>query len=490
METVNSRKSTAFNWWRTHRIQPSKNYAKPCGNPCRGQVSPVMFNNKGTTFDTHEPNSDAEWSPKMIKDTLSPAVREFVRLRKSGWEATLAPLLIGVLLMTAGCSHEEPGRAEAAEGDKIVNVAVSRVVRTDLSQGLRIAAEFRPFQEIDVHAKVPGYVKQIYVDVGDRVKKGQTLAVLEVPELQDELNQVAASGRQSEQEVEQAHHELKRAEADHTVAYLTYQRLEGVMKTRPGLLAQQDLDDAEGKDQASEAQVEAAKAGLAAAHEGLHAATANRERVQALFDYTKITAPFDGVVTARYADTGAMLAAGTSSEQQALPLVKLSQNGLLRLGIPVPETDVPAVRLGKKVSVEVQALNKTFEGTVARFADKVDDATRTMMTEVDVPNPKLEIVPGMYAYVSFPVMEKKDALAVPIQAVSRQGNKAIAYCISNDNRVEVRPVTVGIETRSQIEVLSGLSEGDRVVVGNTSQLRQGQIVAPKIVELSEVRGGS
>ena len=353
-----------------------------------------MFNNKRTTFDTHEPKSDAEWSPKMIDDTLSPAVREFVRLRKSGWEATLAPLLIGVLLMTAGCSHEEPGGAEAAEGDKIVNVAVSKVVRADLSQGLRIAAEFRPFQEINVYAKVPGYVKQIYVDVGDRVKKGQTLAVLEVPELQDELNQAAASGRQSEQEVEQARHELKRAEADHTVAHLTYQRLEGVMKTRPGLLAQQDVDDAQGKDQAAEAQVEAAKAGLAAAQEHLYAATANRERVQALFDYTRITAPFDGVVTARYADTGAMLAAGTSSEQQALPLVKLSQNALLRLDIPVPETDVPSVRLGKKVSVEVQALNKTFEGTVARFADKVDSATRTMMTEVDVPNPNLEIVPG------------------------------------------------------------------------------------------------
>jgi len=426
----------------------------------------------------------------MINDTLSPALCEFVRLRKSGWEATLAPLLIGVLLMTAGCSHEEPGSAEAAGGDKILNVAVSKVVRADLSQGLRIAAEFRPFQEIDVHAKVAGYMKHIYVDVGDRVKKGQTLAILEVPELQDELNQAAAALRQSQQEVDQAQHELRRAQADYTVAHLSYTRLEGVMKTRPELIAQQDVDDAEGKDQATEARVEAAKAGLAATQEHFQEATANRERVQALFDYTKMTAPFDGVITWRYADTGAMVAAGTSSERQALPVVKLSQNGLLRLDIPVPETNVPAVRLGKKLSVEVQALNKTFEGTVARFADKVDDATRTMITEVDVPNPKLEIVPGMYAYVSFPVMEKKNALAVPIQAISRQGNKAIAYCISNDNRVEVRPVTVGIETRSQIEVLSGLSEGERVVVGNTSQLRQGQIVAPRIVELSEVEGGS
>ena len=426
----------------------------------------------------------------MINDTLSPALRRFVWLRKSAGEATLAPLLIGVLLVTGGCSHEEPGSAEATEGDKIVNVAVSKVVRADLSQGLRIAAEFRPFQEIDVHAKVAGYMKHIYVDVGDRVKKGQTLAILEVPELQDELNQAAAALRQSQQEVDQAQHELRRAQADYTVAHLSYTRLEGVTKTRPELIAQQDVDDAQGKDQATEARVEAAKAGLAAAQEHFQEATANRERVQALFDYTKMTAPFDGVVTWRYADTGAMVAAGTSSERQALPVVKLSQNGLLRLDIPVPETNVPAVRLGKKLSVEVQALNKTFEGTVARFADKVDDATRTMITEVDVPNPKLEIVPGMYAYVSFPVMEKKNALAVPIQAVSRQGKKAIAYCISNDNHVEVRPVTVGIETRSQIEVLSGLSEGDRVVVGNTSQLRQGQIVAPKIVELSEVEGGS
>jgi len=369
-------------------------------------------------------------------------------------------------------------------------VAVAKVARADLSQGLRIAAEFRPFQEIDVHAKVAGYVKHIDVDVGDRVKKGQTLAVLEVPELQDELNQVAASVRQSEQEVDQAQHQLKRAQADYTVAHLTCTRLQGVMKTRPELIAQQDVDDAQGKDEAAEAQVEGAKAGLAAAQEHLHAASANRERVQALFNYTKITAPFEGVVTRRYADTGAMLAAGTTSEQQALPLVKLSQNGLLRLDIPVPEADVPGVRLGKKVSVEVQALSKAFEGTVARFADKVDDATRTMITEVDVSNPQLEIVPGMYAYVSFPVMEKKDVLAVPIQAVSREGNKAIAYRVNSENRVEVRPVAVGIETRSQIEVLSGLSEGDRVVVGNTSQLRQGQIVAPKIVELSEAEGGS
>lgn len=411
-----------------------------------------------------------------------------VRRRRLVWVA-LVSLLGLVLLGMAGCSREKAGAAENADPEQAVNVAVTKVVRADLSQTLRIAAEFRPFQEIDVHAKVAGFVKHIYVDVGDRVKTGQTLAVLEVPELQDELNQVAAAMRQSEQQVDQAQHELRRAQANYTVAHLTSGCLDSVMKTQPGLIAQQDVDDALGKDQAADAGVEAAKAGLAAAREHLQETTANRERVQALFDYTKITAPFDGVVTARYADTGAMLAAGTSSEKQALPLVRLSQNGLLRLDIPVPETDVPAVRLGKTVSVEVQALHRTFAGVVARFADKVDDATRTMMTEVDVPNPRLELVPGMYAYVSFPVIESKNALAVPIQAVSREGNKATAYRVDGNRRIEVVPVTIGLETRSRLEIVSGLSEGDQVVVGNTSQLRPGQVVEPKLAELSDMEGG-
>ncbi|MGD0695252.1 MAG: efflux RND transporter periplasmic adaptor subunit [Terriglobia bacterium] len=406
--------------------------------------------------------------------------------------ACLAALALVALLASVSCSHEKPGIAETtdAESGPVLNVAVAKVVRTNLSEGLRIAAEFKPFQEIDVHAKVPGYVKHIDVDFGDRVKKGQTLAILEVPELQDELNQAAAAMAQSEQEEEKAQHELKRAQADYTVAHLSYSRLEGVIKARPELIAQQEVDDAEGKDQAAEAQVAAAQAALAAAQEHRHEAVANRARVQALFDYTRITAPFDGVITARYADTGAMLAAGTTSEQQALPLVKLSQNGLLRLEIPVPEADVPTVILGKKVSVEVQALNRTFQGTVARFTDKVDSSTRTMMTEVDVPNPQLEIVPGMYAYVSFPTQQKSDVLVVPVQGISRQGNKAVAYLVNSYKRIEVQPVTLGMETHSQIEILSGLSEGDLVVVGSTSQLRDGQRVAPKLVESQEMEGGS
>jgi len=423
----------------------------------------------------------------MTDDRLRPGVRE--RLFRGYGRATAATMLVtAVLFVATGCTREEAARKDSAGSGAVVNVAVSKVERRDLSQNLRVAAEFRPFQEIDVHAKVAGFVKEIYVDVGSRVRKGQTLAILEVPELRDELDQAAASGRQSEQQVAQAQHELRRAQADQTVTHLTYTRLADIMKTRPELIAQQDVDDAQGKDEARQAQVEAAQSGLAAAKEHLSEATANRARVGALLDYTKIAAPFDGVITARYADTGAMLAAGTSSEKQALPLVKLSENGLLRLDIPVPEEDVPLVHLGKRVTVEVQSLGKSFEGTVARFADTVEPGTRTMITEVDVPNPRLEIVPGMYAYVSFPVQEKSGALAVPVQAVSRDGNRALAYRINRDSRIEIVPVTLGLQTSGHLEILSGLSEGDSVAVANTSQLRQGQTVAPNPVDLSEAGG--
>jgi RND family efflux transporter MFP subunit len=409
------------------------------------------------------------------------------------WTTSMTKITAGLVLAaavvfaTTGCSRQEAAGKEQAGTSNLVTVAVSKVERRDISQNLRIAAEFRPFQEIDVHAKVAGFVKEIYVDVGSRVKKGQTLAILEVPELRDELQQMDATIRQSEQQVAQAEHEVKRAQASQTVAHLTYTRLEGVRKTRPELIAQQDIDDARGKDEAAQAQVEAAQAGLAAASEHVNASTANRARVKSMLEYTKITAPFDGVVTARYADTGARLATGTSSEKQALSLIKLSQNGMLRLEIPIPEQDVPLVHPGKKVSVEVQALGRTFEGTVARFADTVDTSTRTMMTEVDVPNPTLQIVPGMYAYVSFPVQEKSSALVVPVQAVSREGDAALAYRINAENKIEILPVTPGIQAGGRLEILSGLAEGDRVAIANTSQLRQGETVMPKLVALSDAR---
>jgi multidrug resistance efflux pump len=162
------------------------------------------------------------------------------------------------------------------------------------------------------------------------------------------------------------------------MAHLSYTRLAEVSKQRAGLVAQQEIDDAHSKDLVAEAQVSAAKSNLAAAEEQVHVNSAELQKIKTLFDYTHVTAPFAGVVTKRYADTGSMLQAGTSSNTQALPLVRLSENRLLRLVLPVPESAVPTVHIGQNVDVRVPTLSRTFSGRVARFAEKVSSATRTM----------------------------------------------------------------------------------------------------------------
>ncbi len=340
-----------------------------------------------------------------------------------------------------------------------------------------------------MHAKVAGYLKAIYVDVGDRVKTGQLLGVLEIPELQAELQQDEAGVRRSAEEIKRAQADVERAESAHQVAHLASTRLAGVIKERPNLVAQQDLDDAAGRDRVAEAQVSTAKAALAAAEQQLEVAKANANRTRTLFDYSRITAPFDGVVTHRYADTGAMIQAGTSSQSQAMPIVKLSENTLLRLLIPVPESAVPRLRLGQPVAVRVASLDKTFPGVVARFADTLDDQTRMMRTEVDVKNPGLELVPGMYAEATITLDERKNALAIPVQAVDRNGAGASVMVVDRDGRLARRNVALGIETADRAEVRSGLEDGALVVVGNRSQLKPGATVSPVQTAAAEAAGG-
>ncbi len=386
--------------------------------------------------------------------------------------------LVGLVLAAsaAACSRPE---AEARVSPETPTVAVAKVTRGDVAQVLTIAAEFRPFQEIDVHAKVAGYVKQINVDVGDRVKPGQLLAVLEVPELQDELRQNEAAVKHATEEINRAQADLERTQSAHEVSHLASERLASVSQERKGLVAQQDLDEAAGRDRVSEAQVSTARASLAAAREQLAIAKANQAKTQTLFDYARITAPFEGVITHRYADTGAMIQAGTSSQTQAMPLVRLSQNNLLRLIIPVPESAVTHIHLKEPVDVRVQAVGRTFPGTVARFADRVDSDTRTMRVEVDVPNPSLELVPGMYAQASIALDETKDALTIPVQAVDRVDDKARVMVVTKDHKLAARDVELGLESADRVAVTRGLDAGDLVVVGNRAQLKPGTLVSPK-----------
>jgi RND family efflux transporter MFP subunit len=369
-------------------------------------------------------------------------------------------------------------------------VAVQKASTHTLSRNLTLTAEFEPYQEIDVMAKVAGYVKQINVDIGDRVQRGELLATLEVPEMSNELAKAAAAVDRSEAEVKKAQDDVQRAEAAHTIAHLSYQRLNDVSKARPGLVAQEEIDNARSKDLVTEAQISAAQSGLAAAEQELKVDQAEQARLKTMFNYTVVTAPFTGVITKRYADTGSMIQAGTSSQTQAMPLVRLSQNNLLRLILPVPESAVSGVHIGQRVEVNVPTLHHSFPGKVARYADKVQLSTRTMDTEVDVQNPSLVLIPGMYAEVNLQLAVRDNVLSIPIAAIDNSDNKTRVFRVTSEGAIEAVPVTLGLQTSTNAEVLSGLKDGDMIVVGNRAGLKTGERVQPKVVSLYDSKATS
>jgi RND family efflux transporter MFP subunit len=330
-------------------------------------------------------------------------------------------------------------------------------------------------------------VKQLLVDYGSRVKEGQLLAVLEIPELELQLQQDDAATKSAADQVLHAEHEVSRAEAQHKVYELQFNRLDKVSKSQQGLVAQQEVDDAQGKDLASEAQIESAQSSLAVTQGQLDAAKAKRMHDQALYDYAKITAPFAGVVTQRYANLGTLVQAGTGSSTQALPIVRLSQDNLFRLVIPVPESYVRYVKVGDSVQVNVPALGRSYTGKVARFSVDVKEETRTMHTEVDIPNADGKLLPGLYADATLALDQKPNAIAVPLQAVSRTGNQATVDVVTPAGTVDVRQINLGIQTPNEAEVLAGLREGEMVVVSDRSALKAGQKVRTSVVPLVEFK---
>lgn len=374
--------------------------------------------------------------------------------------------LVAVLLTSCDRSASAPAATNIP-----VSVAVTKVLRGTLSHSVDLTAEFLPWQEVEIHAKVAGYVKQINVDVGDHVKAGGILATLDIPEIQDEEKQADAA-------VLTAKEQVKSMQAGLDESALLARRLNAAAKESKDLIAQQDLDSANGKQRADEAN-------LAAAEQKVSEAQANADHLRDLVAYSTIYAPFDGVVTRRYADTGALVQAGTvqagtTGNSNSMPLVSFAEMKRLRLEFPVPESDVAFVHRGDAVNVTVSGMDKSFEAKVARFAQKVDTSTRTMLTEVDISNDDFTYTPGMYATVRLSLAVAKDALTIPIQCVESGDSPFVLVVVSG--RIEKRSVALGIQTADRAQITSGLSENEEVVVGNRSSLQPGEAVSKQVTE--------
>ena len=382
------------------------------------------------------------------------------------------PLLLTAL---AGVITLLPVRPACAEGtaERPV-VAAAKVIRGEMAQDAAFQAELRPYQEIELHAKVTGYLDNIKVDAGDIVKEGQVLAVLDVPELKTDIDHALASERRSKAET-------ARAQAAYEDAHLAYTRIVAADTAKPNLIAQQDIDAAKAKDRAAAAALDAAK-------EQEKVSAAEVKKLQIMEDYTKITAPFNGVVTKRYADTGALIQAGTSGGSQ--PLVRLSQNDRLRAVFPVSSSFVARIKEGDPVDLQIPSLNKTIPGKVARFSRKVDTSTRTMDVEVDVANDKLTLIPGIYATAQVKIDRHPEALSVPIEAVAREkSGVATLFVIGKDHLIQERQVKTGLESASRVEILDGVQDGDVVLLGSRAQVKPGEAVEPKIVESQVEKAG-
>lgn len=381
-------------------------------------------------------------------------------------------------LLFTGCRDSRPKRASAS------TASVAPVARGDLSSTLTVAGEFQPYQEVDLHAKVSGYIRRINVDIGDRIKKGEVLAVLEVPELNAQVAASKAEIQHSQSEIARAQSEVAYAEADYVAVHAAYTRLAEAAKQRPGLIAEQELDDARAKNQDAEAKINVAKSALEATQGQLAVSKADNQRVQSLEDYSIVTAPFTGVVTMRYADVGSLIQAGTASETQSEPVVRVAQSDLLRLRMPVPEEDVPYIHIGGEMQITVKATGKTFSGKVIRFTRELNTSTRTMLAEVDVPNPDLSLTSGMYAETTITLQNKSNTLIIPAGAVVRESGSSYVLVVDSQNRVAKVTVVVGIQGPNRVEITRGLSENESVIVSGQSNYEVGQIVQPRPFTIS------
>lgn len=382
--------------------------------------------------------------------------------------------VLGLLTAAAGlltaCKSSPPPAAF------IPTVPVATAGPASLENDLVVTAEFRPYQEVDVMAKIAGYVKSIDVDIGDHVRQNAVLATLEVPEVQDDVAKAKAAVAGAEANIVTAQGAVLRAQAGANIASLSFKRIQDVASKDPGLVPRQDVDVAQSRGLEAAAQLASANSQLRAAQESKAEAEAEYSRTLAMMQYATIRAPFNGVITKRFANTGSMIQAGISSQTQAMPVVTLAQDNVLRLILPVPVSDVAGIRDGQPVDVNIVSMGRTLRGKVTRYADSVQMATRTMDTEVDVPNPDGTLVPGMYAEVHLHLAARPNVLSVPLDAIDGIGTSVQQAFVVRDGVVHLTTVKTGLQTPTRVEILSGLQSGDKVIVGRHTGLSDGERV--------------
>ncbi len=377
-----------------------------------------------------------------------------------------APTALGAfMLLLSSCSGPSAGsRAASPQADQaLARVGVVQAQRIDLTRKISLPGTLVAFNEATLYGKVAGYLRSISVDKGDRVRAEQTLAIIEVPEMAKEVEQAEAT-------YQEAQAGLNKAKAETELQAVTFRRYLDVQSQDPDAISKQEVDEWRAKYEAARAEAQLAEAKV-------RTTRANRDRLVALNAYSRIIAPFSGVVTARFVDPGALIQAATSSVQ-AQPILTLQDFAMLRAYVSVPELEVPMIRKGKDMTLTTAAYpGKVFRGSVTRFAEALDPATRTMKTEIDIPNPQALLRPGMYANVTLELEKHPSAVVIPDAALLIEGDRKFAY-IARGGTAHRVALETGLDDGNQVEVISGLKGGESVIVTGKEALAEGKPVEP------------
>jgi RND family efflux transporter MFP subunit len=361
--------------------------------------------------------------------------------------AVLAALLLGILI-AAGIrsrTNAEAALVSTTRQDAVLSVAVTTPIQGASAQEIVLPANTQAFIDTPIYARTNGYLRKWYADIGARVHRGELLAEIETPEL--------------DQQVKQAQSELSTSEANEQIAQITAERW-------VKLLA---------KNAVSKQETDQARSDLNARQATLSAAQANVARLQQLQGFEKIYAPFDGVITARNIDIGSLIQAGDSDSPRA-ELFHMANNDKLRLFVPVPEVYTSEVHAGAHVVVTSDAIpNAKFTGIIVRDSDAIDLSSRTLNVEVDVLNGDHKLLPGQYAFIHLPIPPAASSMTLPSGALLFRA-EGLQVGLVRDSHVHLAPVAVGHDYGAKVEIISGLAPHDQIILNPPDSLAEGQRV--------------
>lgn len=357
----------------------------------------------------------------------------------------------------------------------LVNVTV--VERSSGKSELVLPGNIQAITEAPVLARASGYIKARTADIGDKVKEGQLLAEIDAPELDQQVRQARASVDQARAALEQANANLVQGQTNEKLYKTTAERWEALVAK--GAVSRQDNDTYQAQYQAQIATVQALEKAVNVAKSNIGAAEANLQRLMEMQSYVHVLAPFAGVITQRNVDVGALVNEGNTL------LYRISQTGKLRIYVNVPQSDAGAVRVGQPAKITIGDLaGKVFEGTVTRTAEALDQASRTLLTEVQVPNGAGLLMPGMYAQVDFTMPRSEPPLLIKGDALVVRSNGPQVAIVRDDKTVHFQPVTLGRDYGDKIEILSGLTEGAQLAVNPGDSIQEGVKVRPVVVSVA------